>query len=70
MTENQKTETKESAATEAPEKDPVRQWTLRILVLSVIMLIGYLVADRITPSRLRDEEGNDRVTVIAFRLPL
>jgi multidrug resistance efflux pump len=49
MTENQKTETKESAATEAPEKDPVRQWTLRILVLSVIMLIGYLVADRITP---------------------
>ena len=49
MTENQQTEQKEDDAIEAPEKDPVRQWTLRILVLCVIMLIGYLVADRITP---------------------
>lgn len=34
---------------ETSEKDPVRQWTLRILVLCVVMFIGYLVADRVTP---------------------
>ena len=49
MTENQQTEQKEVDEIESAEKDPVRQWTLRILVLCVIMLIGYLVADRITP---------------------
>lgn len=49
MTEDQQAEQEESKSTDTPEKDPVRQWTLRILVLCVVMLIGYLVADRITP---------------------
>jgi len=42
----------QEAAREAPEvaeKDPVRVWTIRILILSVFMLIGYLTADRLTP---------------------
>jgi len=30
-------------------KDPVRQWTLRLIVLAIVMLGFYLVADRITP---------------------
>jgi len=35
--------------TDKPEKDPVRSWTIRILALCVVLLIAYLVADRITP---------------------
>jgi multidrug resistance efflux pump len=40
---------------EAPAKsgketrDPVRTWTLRLLVLSLVILIAYLVFDRLTP---------------------
>jgi len=49
MTEMQQTEQKDIEETESVEKDPVRQWTLRILALCVVLLIGYLVADRITP---------------------
>lgn len=41
MTKDQKTD--------KPEKDPVRRWTIRILALCVVLLIAYLVADRITP---------------------
>jgi multidrug resistance efflux pump len=33
----------------APSSDPVRIWTIRILALSVVLLIGYLMADRVTP---------------------
>jgi len=44
MTE--KTENQKQAAT---EKDPVKVWTVRILVLSVVLLAGYLIADRHTP---------------------
>lgn len=41
-------ETKKPAA-ETSGKDPVRQWTIRILLLSLVLLIGYLIADRCTP---------------------
>ncbi len=50
MTENQQTEKVEDDQAEAPENDPVRRWTLRILALCVVLLAMYLVADRITPS--------------------
>jgi len=33
----------------ATESNPVRQWTLRLLALSLVLLVGYLVADRATP---------------------
>lgn len=33
----------------APKGDPVRAWTIRILLLSVVLLAGYLTADRLTP---------------------
>lgn len=55
MTEetDKETEVPEPANDESPEagsaRDPVRAWTLRILVLSVVMLAGYLTADRLTP---------------------
>ena len=54
MTENQqtdepKTDEQKADAAEAPEKDPVRRWTIRILALCVVLLIAYLVSDRITP---------------------
>jgi len=31
------------------ETDPVRKWTLRLLVIALVLLVFYLVADRITP---------------------
>jgi multidrug resistance efflux pump len=34
---------------ETPEADPVRRWTIRILVLALVLLVGYLTADRLTP---------------------
>lgn len=46
---NEKVETKEQQEEVVPEKDPVRVWTVRILVLSVVLLAGYLTADRLTP---------------------
>src|SRR5210317_2342377 len=49
MTENQQAEEPDVVTAEAPEKDPVRSWTVRILVLCVVVLFAYLVADRITP---------------------
>ena len=49
MTENQQANEPEVDSADAPGKDPVRRWTIRILVLCVVMLFAYLVADRITP---------------------
>lgn len=49
-------ETENNEATEAEEKesanspiDPVRKWTLIVLAACVVLLIWYIVADRITP---------------------
>jgi multidrug resistance efflux pump len=49
MTEEQQTDETKADPVEAPEKDPVRRWTIRVLVLCVVLLFAYLVADRITP---------------------
>ena len=49
MTDNNEAEQQEEQQTPSPEADPVRRWTLRILVLAVILLAGYLTADRLTP---------------------
>jgi len=54
MTEEQQTDEQQADkpkadAAEAPKKDPVRRWTIRVLVLCVVLLFAYLVADRITP---------------------
>lgn len=49
MTEEKESPEQEEANEVAPEKDPVRTWTVRILVLSVVLLAGYLTADRLTP---------------------
>jgi multidrug resistance efflux pump len=52
MTDTADIDTQEQpgAQEEAPTgKDPVRQWTIRILALCVVLLIFYLVADRLTP---------------------
>ena len=49
MTEKTNSTRKKKADAAAPEKDPVRTWTLRILILSVVLLAGYLTADRLTP---------------------
>lgn len=46
-TENQ--EEQEEQSTPAAEGDPVRKWTIRILLLCIILLAGYLAADRLTP---------------------
>lgn len=43
------TEKQEQETAEKPEKDPVRVWTIRILLLCVVLLVAYLVADRLTP---------------------
>jgi len=39
----------EEKTAERPTMDPVRKWTLIILAASVVLMIWYLVADRITP---------------------
>jgi len=39
----------EAKPTESPKKDPVRKWTLVILLLVVVLICWYLVADRVTP---------------------
>ena len=53
MTDTPETKKQEQQEDEQPaiptSKDPVRQWTVRILALSVVLLIFYLVADRLTP---------------------
>ena len=47
MTEEHQEEKTEEI--ESPANDPVRKWTLRVLVLCAVLLVGYLVADRVTP---------------------
>lgn len=49
MTEQTEDQTTEQDEPAAAGKDPVRVWTIRILILSVFMLIAYLTADRLTP---------------------
>ena len=49
MTEEQQTDEPKVDPADTPGKDPVRSWTIRILVLCVVLLFAYLVADRITP---------------------
>ena len=39
----------ENTAAEKPRMDPVRKWTLIILAACVVLMIWYLIADRITP---------------------
>ena len=41
--------TVEEPATEAKQKDPVRRWTLIVLILLAVLLGWYLLADRFTP---------------------
>ena len=49
MTEKTQSAKDEEPTAPAPEKDPVRTWTIRILVLSLVLFAGYLTADRLTP---------------------
>lgn len=47
--ENESTQEQDESVAATTEKDPVRTWTIRILILSVVLLAGYLTADRLTP---------------------
>ena len=47
--ETEHQEEQEEQNTPAAEGDPVRKWTIRILLLCIILLAGYLAADRLTP---------------------
>jgi multidrug resistance efflux pump len=49
MTEAAQSEAPQHTESETPEKDPVRTWTLRLLVVALVLLVFYLVSDRITP---------------------
>lgn len=49
MTEKKEPDLQEQETESTPEADPVRKWTIRILVLSLVLLVGYLTADRLTP---------------------
>lgn len=49
MTDNTETEQQDETEATAPEGEPVRKWTLRILILCLVLFIGYLTADRLTP---------------------
>ncbi len=49
MTEKKEPDLQEQETKSTPEADPVRKWTIRILVLSLVLLVGYLTADRLTP---------------------
>ena len=49
MTEEKKPAEREEPNALAAEQDPVRIWTIRILILSFVLLIAYLAADRLTP---------------------
>ena len=49
MTDNTETELPDDKKPVAEEGEPVRKWTLRILVLCLVLFIGYLTADRLTP---------------------
>lgn len=50
MTDNEEAQVKDDAPeAAAPERDPVRRWTLIVLGLCVVLMVFYLIADRITP---------------------
>lgn len=51
MTDEEKNDTGEegASASQKPPTDPVRKWTLIILALCGVLMIYYLVSDRITP---------------------
>ena len=51
MTDETTNDSEEAAeeATAARQKDPVRKWTLIILALCAVLMIYYMVADRVTP---------------------
>ena len=49
MTDNTEPEQQEDQEASNPGADPVRRWTIRILILALVMFIGYLTADRLTP---------------------
>ena len=49
MTDNTETEQQEGKNEQETGSDPVRKWTIRILVLCVVLFAGYLTADRLTP---------------------
>ncbi|MFT5141026.1 MAG: multidrug resistance efflux pump [Lysobacterales bacterium] len=49
MTDETTETQKESTNTAKPAKDPVRAWTMRIMALSLILLVFYLISDRVTP---------------------
>ncbi|MDH4004327.1 MAG: HlyD family secretion protein, partial [Gammaproteobacteria bacterium] len=51
MTDETKKDSKEESAGVAgtPSMDPVRKWTLIILAVCGVLMIYYVVADRITP---------------------
>jgi multidrug resistance efflux pump len=50
MTKNNESDQQEEKGGSSPEADPVRKWTIRILVLCLVLLAGYLTADRLTPA--------------------
>ena len=49
MTDKTESEQQEEQQAPSPEGDPVRRWTIRVLVLALVLLAGYLTADRLTP---------------------
>ncbi len=49
MTDGEGDESEAPGEPEAKTRDPVRTWTLRLLVLSLVILVAYLVFDRMTP---------------------
>lgn len=49
MNEPEETAPDTTAEAAVPKKDPVKTWTLRLLLLSLVILFAYLVFDRLTP---------------------
>jgi multidrug resistance efflux pump len=51
MTDNNESETGEegTGAAQKPPTDPVRKWTLIVLALCGVLMVYYLISDRITP---------------------
>ena len=49
MTEKTENEQQDEQKEAAQEAEPVRKWTIRVLILCLVLFIGYLTADRLTP---------------------
>jgi multidrug resistance efflux pump len=49
MTENQENSTEAEDTSTVQAKDPVRTWTFIVLALAALLLVWYLVSDRVTP---------------------